>query len=345
MKLDTSKFKVGSRGLCPGLLFAFILLVSASSTFGQGNSISGHVFGLERRPVPDVDVELLDEFSRTLQRMKTNSSGGFFFYRLAAGRYKVRVLPFATEYEEQEQEVEIVNFIRGTGSGDDRTYGTANEQKDIYLRLRRGASPTGPTSSVFLQEVPPDAKKLYEHAVDELKSNKTKEAYEALKSSLEIFPKYFAALELLASEYLKAGHYEASQILFTLANQVNPRSFSCWHGLAYSLYSQKKYAEAITAIDKAIEVNGSVPDGLLLHGVLLRRTQKLAEAEKELTKAKELYGEVRPEIRRELGLVYSDQKKYKEAAKELRAYVKARPDAKDTAAVKTMLSDIEAKVQ
>ena len=43
--------------------------------------------------------------------------------------------------------------------------------------------------------------------------------------------------------------------------------------------------------------------------------------------------------------VYSDQKKYKEAVKELKAYVKARPDAKDVEAVKTMVVELEAKVQ
>jgi tetratricopeptide (TPR) repeat protein len=293
----------------------------------------------------DIDVELQDEYSRTLQRMKTNSSGRFFFYRLFAGRFKIRVLPFATDYEEQEQDIEIVNFSRGTGSGDDRISGTTNEQKDIYLRLRRGVSPTGATGSVFAQEVPAEAKKLYDSAVEDLKAKKSKEAYASLKSSIEIFPKYFAALELLGTEYLKAGHFEASQVLFTLATEVNPRSFTSWHGLAYSLYSQKKYPEAIIAIQKAMEVNGSVPDGLLLHGVLLRRTQKLDEAEKLLTKAKELYGDSKPEIRRELGLVYADEKKYKEAAKELKAYLKARPEAKDVEAVKTVLTEIEAKVQ
>lgn len=345
MKFDTWKVRAGHRGLFIVLVFTFVLLASASSSLAQGNSISGHVFGLERRPMADVDVELQDEFSRTIQRMKTNSAGRFFFYRLPAGRFKIRVLPFATDYEEQEQDIEIVNFSRGSGTGDDRISGTANEQRDFYLRLRRGVSPTGATGSVFVQEVPPEAKKLYDSAVDDLKAKKSKEAYAALKASIEIFPKYFAALELLATEYLKAGHFEAAQVLFTLATEVNPRSFTCWHGLAYSLYSQKKYPEAITAIDKAIEVNGSVPDGLLLRGVLLRRTQKLDEAEKELAKAKELYGETKPEIRRELGLVYSDQKKYKEAAKELKAYIKARPDAKDADAVKTVLAEIETKVQ
>lgn len=330
------------RRLCLGTLFAGLVLVFSASASGQGNSISGHIFGVDRRPVADVDVELLDDLSRTLQRVRTNSSGRFFFYRVPSGRFKVRVLPFQTDYEEQEQDIEIVNFSRGTGSGDDRISGVTNEQRDFYLRLRKGAT-LGTAGSVFAQDVPPEAKKLYDAAVMDLKEKRTKQAYAELKASIEIFPKYFAALELLGTEYLNAAYFEAAQVLLTIATEVNPRSFKSWHGLSYSLYSQKKYPAAIAAIEKAMEINGSVPEGMLLNGVLLRRTQKYAEAEKQLSKAKELYGDTVPEIRRELGLVYADEKRYKDAAKELKSYLKARPEAKDAGAIKAMLTEIEGK--
>lgn len=342
MNIERFNVPLVRRGLCFGIVFAALFLVFSDTASGQGNSISGHVFGVDRRPISDVDVELLDDLSRTLQRVRTNASGRFFFYRVPSGRFKVRVLPFATDYDEQEQEIEIVNFSRGTGTGDERISGATNEQRDFYLRPRKGAS-LGATGAVFVQDVPAEAKKLYDSAIVELKEKRSKEAYTALKSSLEIFPKYFAALELLGTEYMKAGYFEAAQVLLTLASEVNPRSFRSWHGLAYSLYSQKKYPEAIAAIEKAMELNGSVAEGMLLNGVLLRRTTKYEEAEKQLTKAKELYGESMPEIRRELGLVYADRKRYKEAVKELRSYLKARPDAKDAAAVKTLLTELESK--
>ena len=338
------RFNVSSirTGLCFAIACAALFLVFSTSVSAQGNSISGHVFGLDRQPVPDVDVELLDDLGRTLQRLRTNSSGRFSFYRLPSGRFRVKVLPFATDYEEQEIEIEIVNFSRGTGTGDERISGTTNEQRDIYLRVRKGAS-LGATGAVFVQDVPPEAKKLYDGAVEDLRAKKTKEAYAGLKSSIEIFPKYFAALELLGTEYLKAGHFEAAQVLLSIATEVNPRSFRSWHGLAYSFFSQKKYPEALAAVDKALEVSGNQADAMLLHGVLLRRTTKFAEAEKELSKAKELYGESMPEIRRELGLVYVDVKRYKDAVKELRSYLKARPEAKDASAIKTLLTEIESK--
>src|SRR4051794_3935083 len=114
-----------------GLLFLF-----TPSAFCQGNSISGGVFGADRRPVSDVYVELRDEFSRTLQRGRTNSGGRFSFTGLASGRFKVAVLPYELPYEEQEHEVEIVNFSRPSGNGSFPT-GFSSEVVDVYLKLKR----------------------------------------------------------------------------------------------------------------------------------------------------------------------------------------------------------------
>src|SRR6476660_9152985 len=95
----------------PALVFAF-LLSCASFTLAQGNTVSGTVFGVERRPVSDVYVELRDEFSRSLQRARTTSSGRYTFTGLASGRFKIAVLPYDLPYQEQEQDVELINFAR-----------------------------------------------------------------------------------------------------------------------------------------------------------------------------------------------------------------------------------------
>ena len=321
-----------------GLLFLF-----SGVAMGQGNTVSGHVFGVDRRPLADVHIELLDDLSRTISRSRTNASGRYFFFRLPAGRYSVKVLPFGTDYEEQEQTVEFISFRRGTGGLDDRLSGISNEQKDFYLRPRKGATP-GVTGSVFAQEVPSDARKLYEGAVEHLSRKKTAEAYSSLKAALEIFPKYFAALELLGLEYVNAGHYDAASVLLTIAVDVNPRAYRSWHGLAIALNSLKNYKEAQTAVEKSIEINPSVPESLLLSGALLRQAKSYAEAEKRLTKAKELSAGAIPAVHWELALLYAHGlKRYKDAAKELKSYLKARPDDKNAENIKKLIADFEEK--
>src|SRR3712207_5910971 len=54
---------------------------------GTGNTINGFVFGSQRLPIGDLNVELLDEFNRTIDRTKTNGAGRYFFTRIGPGRY------------------------------------------------------------------------------------------------------------------------------------------------------------------------------------------------------------------------------------------------------------------
>lgn len=330
-----------------GIVAAGIFSGSAVLSFGQiGNSISGQVFGINRQPVSDVYVELRDEFSRTVSRSRTNGSGQYSFYRVPSGRFIVRVLPFGTEYEEQEQSVEITNFITPSGTGIPRILGATAEQRDFYLQLRKGSSPSAPASAVFVQEVPEQARKLFEAGAAELANKRTNEAYQRLKSALEIFPKYFAALELLGLEYVRAGHFDAARVLLLIAVDVNPRAYRSWHGLAVAANAQGSRDVARGAVEKSIEHNPSAPESLFLYGVLLRQAKEYTAAEKKLLKAKELSYGTMPDVHWELALLYANgMKRYKEASRELKSYLKARPDHKDSGNIKKLIAEFEAKAK
>ena len=327
-------------------VFLPVLSSKASAARAQGNTISGHIFGLQRQPVPDINVELMDEFSRTIARTRTNGSGYYTFYRISSGRFKIRVLPYGTYYQEQEEEVEIQNFSRQTSSGETVTSGFSNEQKDIYLRPRREAEEMLKNEAIFVQEVPAPAKSLYEKAIGDLNNKKEKEGLAGLKSALEIFPKYYVALERLGTEYVRLGHFEAAYILLTIAVETNPRGYRSWYGLAYSLYSLKKPKEALEAAQKSIELNSFAAEPLLLSGVILRQGKRFEEAEKNLIKAKELTRGTMSEVHRQLGLLYGyDLKRYRDAAKELKLFLKAQPDYKDAESIKKLIKEFEDKSQ
>ena len=334
------------RSLTLAVLLALGLIFSTLSVSAQGgNSIGGHVFGADRRPLADIHVELLDDLSRTLTRARTDASGRYTFFGLSSGRFKVRVMPFGTDYEEQEVDVEIVSFARGVG-GEQRMVGLTREQKDFQLRPRKGTNLEVALGSIFVQEVPDKAKKLYDAAIDDLQNKRTKEAYASLKAAIEIFPTYFLALERLGMEYVRAGHFDAAEVLLTLATDVNARAYRSYHGLAVARYSQKKYPEAMIAIDKALEINAFVPESLLLSGSLLRQAKRYPEAEKRLLKANELAAGSMPDIHWELALLYGNGLgRYQEAAKELKLYLKARPDHKDSENIRKLITEFEEKAK
>ena len=209
------------------------LLVSASVIPQNRNEISGTVFGSSRRPVADVYVELLDDVGSTITRAKTNASGRFTFGGLVNGRYKVKVLPYNSEYLEQIQEVTLASVSAVPGSGSDR------QQIDIYLRVNERAN-AGPFRTapgvVFAQEVPEAAKKLYEQGIAHLREKKEKEGFESLKQAIEVFPNYYLALDRLGAEYAIRGttnrsYFEAGLVLLMKAVEVNPRGYSSVFGL------------------------------------------------------------------------------------------------------------------
>ena len=102
------------------------------------NSISGNIYGIDRRPMADLYVELQDDYRRMLGRTQTNGSGYYQFRSFSSGTLNVHVITLGTEYEEQDQEVVIQNTAVPTADGGSRTGGFDDAQKDFYLRLRPG---------------------------------------------------------------------------------------------------------------------------------------------------------------------------------------------------------------
>jgi tetratricopeptide (TPR) repeat protein len=313
-----------------------------------GNTISGRVVGVDRRPVSDLRVELLDDLSRTIAYAKTNASGFYTFTGMGSGRFIVRVLSLGTEYEEQENTVEIINVTTFSGSGTQRTGGFANEQSDFNLKLRKGAILPPPTA-VFVQEVPPDAQSLYDKALADLEAKRRVEGTKKLKEAVEIFPRYYAALERLGMEYLRMGEPHAdraAEIVFGAAVEVNARGYKSWYGLAYSQFSQNDFSKALKAAEKAVEINPNSADALLLFGVLLRHNKQFVESEKQLLRANELSHETMPQVHWELALLYGNHlSRFSEAARELKLFLKGRPDARDTENIRKKIAEFELKAK
>jgi tetratricopeptide (TPR) repeat protein len=315
------------------------------------NRISGYVFGFQRTPLDRVDVELLDDLNRTVSRTRTNGSGLYVFFGMTQGRYIVRVLPFSTDYEEQEQEVEIININRTstnpvTGGGRGAISAAENKQQDFYLKLRQGAI-TGTNAAIFVQEVPKEAKALYDKGLDQLRDNKQKEAFQNIKAAIEKFDKYYYALETLGTEYVRLRYFKEAAALLATAVDINPRGYRSWHGLTYSLFSLGIPDMSLIAGQKMIELNGNSPEALLLYGAVLRQNKKFDEAEKQFIKAKELrLKSYMPEIHRQLAFLYGyDMKRYADAVKELKLYLKARPEGKDNDDIKKRMKEFEEKAQ
>lgn len=337
-------------GLVSALGLAFVILLpslsgKALSAHAQvGNSIDGYVIGANRQPVADLNVELLDNFGRTFGRSRTDARGYYSFSGMPRGPYRIRVYTFGTDYEEAESMTELISFSRNDPAG-----GISNshdsQEVNFALKLRRGLTPEA--VAIFVQEIPREAQKLYDKALADFAAKRNAQAIAGLKSAIEIFPKYYYALERLGIEYVQMGKpesYEAAAILLGLAVEVNPRGFRSHFNLAYSRYMLKAYSEGLAAAKKAVEINGESPEAVALEGTLLRLTKNTVEAEKRLLRAIDLSRDTMPQVHYQLALLYgNDMKRYRDAAKELRLYLKGEPKAADAAGINEAIIKFEAK--
>ncbi len=335
--------------LCAGLVLAH----PASNTYGfygstkasmtvrsqGGNSISGNVFGEARHPVQDTYVELLDEVYTAVARTRTTSTGFYSFSNLTQGTFKVRVLPYGTDYAEQTQEVAIQNISILEGHGHDSAH------LDFYLKLKPNINggPFSVPGAVFAQDVPQDAQKMYQQGIGELRVKKDKEGFESLKRAIETFPQYYLAIDRLGTEYVARGFYEPGYILLTKAVEINPRGFSSVFGLGVAQYHLKRIDEAIVNLRNATTLYNKSINAVMWLGVALKKAGKLDQAEASLKQANQLAKGKEPEVHWQLARLYGEQNRYKEAADSLEMFLKTQPDTKDPEKIRQLIKQLRAK--
>jgi Flp pilus assembly protein TadD len=314
----------------------FICLVCfAPQIFAQqtrnSSSISGFVYDSKRNPVVQIPVELMNEVNSVIQRTRTDGSGRFSFNGISTGRFTVRVLPLGTNFEEQTKEVEL------TGTGALGRPISDFAQIEFYLRPRKTENETV-TGVVFAQDIPADARKLYEKAVSSIDQNKFDEGAQELESALTIFPTYYLALEKLGALYLNQKQYEKARDNYNKAVAVNSRSFNSWYGLCYTNYILKNSASAVEAAQKAVSINPGSVEATLFLGISFRQAKKYEDAEKTLKQVNKLTEGKSPDAHWNLALLYAyNLKRYNDAASELELYLQVTPDAADAENIRKLI--------
>ena len=332
------------------LLPASFLIAKASppppwTTSIQGrNEITGTVFSEVGRPVSDVYVELVTDLGSSLTRIRTTSSGRFTFSGLTNGNFKIRVLPYGTDYMEQTQEVTLMTISPAQNASD-------RQHVQIYLRLNERAR-SGPFALVpaviFAQEVPRAAERLYDEGVRYLAEKRERDGLDSLKRSLEIFPNYYLALDRLGQEYAFRGlndrkYLEAGFVLLTKAAEVNPKSFSSAFALGLAQYHLGMAKEAVESFRRATNLYGKAPDAFLWLGKALKKTSTLDQAEEALKRANELFKGKSAEVHWQAAGLYHEQKRYKEAADEFELFLKVQPKSTDAAKIRELIRQLREK--
>jgi len=323
-------------------LFLGLFFVSPASLFSNTslliNRIQGQVFDQHNTPVPDADVELLNEVDSLLTRTKTNSAGLFSFLGVSSGRFQVRVIPFRTNLLGETKDVEVTPLRPG---GSDTVY------VDFYLRVDKrtlGNVLEGPPGAVFVQAIPDDARRLYESGIKKLEKDQ-EDGFSDLEEAVKIFPIYFDALSALGKGYISNKQYEKGYPYLLRALDVNQKSAGIYYSLAYAFYQLKQVPAAVKAARACVVLNGASVDSQLLLGTVLRINGDYKEAEKALLKSNDLAKKKNAEVHWQLALLYNRLNRNNEAADELQAYLKLNPNNPDKKQIEELMGKLRVPKQ
>ena len=326
------------------ICFAFFQLF-ISAAFGQ-TTITGTVYDKQRNALPDIDVEILDQYNRPLLqggRTRTDGTGRYHFTGLADGTYTLRVLAFRYDLEDQEQRIEVftTNIRGGQGVG--------FEQRDFYLSPKKGGLRDAELSVIFAQEVPKEAEKAFASAEEHFKTGDASAGFRELQNALRIFPNYFKALMRIGSELYARKQFMDAAGAFIRAAEVNQKSATAMFLLGSSLYyAGPEYNNAAkSALEQALRMAPNAMQLLLMMGKVQVTLGDYEQAEIFLLRAKKASTVRVPEIHKELSQLYANYlKRYKEAAEELENYLKASklsPD--DERKTKEVIANLRRKAQ
>ena len=316
------------------------------------NGIGGYIFDTSRRPVVNLRVELLDEVDSIIATTRSDSSGRYSFQGLSQGTFQVRVLPDGTNFIGQTARVQISNFSHSTSSGGRVTTGAQFEQMDFTLKSRdeaKASSRPMTTGTTFAQNVPESARLAYERALQNLdKKNDADQGIAELEEAVGLFPTYYLALERLGAEYVKRQKYEPAVTTLSRAIEVNPNGSSSFYVLGVARYYLKQIPEAIESFRRSMSLSPSSPNSPFLHmymGMALLKSGKTVEAEAQFKQAHEKGGNLVADVHMHLAQMYSNEKRYKEAADELEIFLKEAPEARDAERIKEIIKQLRAKAK
>ena len=307
-----------------------LLIALTGSAFAQTGVIRGKVRVPSGVTLTGVIVELWRSGSLAGTAV-TSRDGDFEFSGLSIANYEVIVKHQG--YQPAAQRVEFY-FERG---------GAPLEVQTIELMLRPLANPSVkrlPTSTTFVQDVPPAARSAFEQGSAKLKEGKASEAATLFTRAIEIFPSYFDAHFLLALEHDRQGRDAEALAELERSRAINDRDARVYYMFGVIMSRARKYVTAEYAFRNALERDPTHAQSSFSHGVILielarsasnkqELQERLAEAEAALTRAITLSDQQLPAAYLQRARVYELRGNRRAAATDLTTYLKLNPHDKN----------------
>lgn len=331
------------------LLFLFTLTLAAAVCAQSGHIIRGKVRTADGVNVAHAHVELQSSNGARIGQTTTSSEGDFAYDGLSDTSFTIVVS--SPDYQTVSQEV---RFFKRIDAG---TPGETQFVEIVLTPTRRASTP--PATPVFVQDVPPEARRKFDEANGSLKDKKADKAVLLLQEAVKLFPEYFEARLSLASELAKANRLNEAIIELEHARKVNPRDVRLYHLFGMILIQKKLPGPAAEVLAEAIRLSPSDPQLPYLRGTALidstasitavspeemkKKTAILLDAERSLSSAFDLSGKKMFLVHLQMARVHEKRNDPKRAADELEKYLRSTPNDKNAAAIRTAIDKLRGK--
>ena len=301
---------------------AWLAMAAAQAVAGgQGMTVSGTVWLPDGSAAQRARVRITNPTGVSIDVL-TDASGKFS-QQLPLGRYRLT----ATNPQDPQQYTDPVEA--------EGTRFNPHVNTELFLRLPTVVDKTQSRGSITSvaeasQNVPKEARRAFEEGVNERKKKHYDNALASLTRAIELFPAYYQALVERGELRVNMERIAEASQDFDGAIELNKGSERALRGAGFCRLRLQKYVAAIELFERAILIDPNVAQSHLFLGLARIAVGRNEPARSALTEALRLDRDGAVSAHVYLANLDASEKRYKDAADHLKAYLAARPDAPDS---------------
>ena len=339
-----SSFRGGSATIClsaahlAATVALCALMTQSVSAFGgrwQGNFIiTGTVSLPDGNPAARISVRISGPTGLNFETTTDNS--GRYTFQVPGGRYRLS----ATNPQNKEQYMDPVEADTSRTAGNRLIV-------PLYLRTATKRGSRDPKPAVVSvaeasEHVPDEARKAYQQGLKQKTHNQPEKALASFDRAIEIYPDYFQALAERGELRISGARIDQALADFGLALKLNKDYGPALRGAGYCKLERQQFAEAADYFERASSIEPGIANTYLFLGIADLALDRREPARQALLHALKIDAERAVTAHVYLADLFARENRYKDAADELRAYLRARPDAPDAQRLKAKEAELRA---
>lgn len=257
-----------------------------------------------------------------------NASGYFEFLGLKPAQY--RLIVDATGFQSYQQDIDL----RSVGN---------RLNINVQLSPAHGSqsSALAATPSRTDAQAPRSARKEYEKAAHALGEGKPSDAQSHLQKAITEYPCYARAQTDLAAILAAERKPEASEAALKQSTSCDPDYLDAYAGLGRLYYDEKRYDDSVSALREGVRRSPGSWQFYYQLGASEYGLREYAKAEQAYLRAESLSSALPAEVHVKLADVYLKEAAYGKAYDEMQAYVRAEPNGRFAAELKSVMKRME----